>query len=261
MALPATDESLWFRRFHPSPDAEVSLVCLPHAGGAASFWFPLSELLPPGVEALAVQYPGRQDRRHDPHIESVHEMAREVFTALRPLAAERPLALFGHSMGASVGFELARLLEAELDTVPVALFASGRPAPSRHRSRDIHRLDDAGIISELQLVSGTDARILGDAELLQLALPSIRSDYKAAETYEYRPGPRLACDIVGLIGDSDNRVAVEEVASWQEHTSGSFRLEVFPGGHFYLGEQKAAVAGVIADTLRTYPARGGQLTD
>ncbi|MFI9154904.1 thioesterase II family protein [Streptomyces sp. NPDC053367] len=253
MALPATDESLWLRRFHPRPQAEISLVCLPHAGGAASFYHPLSELLPPHVEALAVQYPGRQDRRRDPFIESVPELAREIFTVLRP-RLDRPIALFGHSMGASVGFELARLLEGERDTVPVAFFASGRPAPSRHRSNDIHRLDDDGIIAELQRVSGTDARILGDAELLRVALPAIRADYKAAETYQYRPGPRLRCDIVALTGDRDERVEVDEVASWQAHTSGSFRLRVFPGGHFYLGEQRAAVADVIADTLRSATA-------
>ncbi|GAA1910635.1 alpha/beta fold hydrolase [Streptomyces sodiiphilus] len=250
MATPATDEALWLRRYHPRAEAEVTLVCLPHAGGSASFYFPLSELLPPQVEMLAVQYPGRQDRRHDPCIENIQDMARGVFDALGPRpAGGRPLALFGHSMGASVGFELIRLLEEKLDLVPEVFFASGRPAPSRHRSIDVHLRDDAGIIAELQKVSGTDRRILGDPELLRFALPAIRSDYKAAETYQYRPGPPLRCDIVGLIGDSDPRVEPEEVGSWQEHTTGRFRLEVFPGGHFYLGEQKQAVANVIAETL------------
>jgi pyochelin biosynthesis protein PchC len=261
MALPATGESTWFRRFHPNPTADISLVCLPHAGGAASFYFPISELLPPTVEALAVQYPGRQDRLRDPRIEDIHELARAVFEGLKPLALRRPVALFGHSMGASVGFELARLLEGELGTVPVAFFASSQLAPSLHRSRGIHRLDDAGIIAELRLISGTSSQVLGDAELLQLAMPAIRSDYRAVETYAYKPGATLRCDLVGLSGDSDNRVAVEEVASWEEYTSGPFHLRVLPGGHFYLGEQTAAVAGVITDTLRAVTARDQQLVD
>ncbi|WP_263172732.1 thioesterase II family protein [Streptomyces sp. SCSIO ZS0520] len=257
MALPAADESLWLRRFHPRPNAAVRLVCLPHAGGAASSYAPLSALLPPSIQALAVQYPGRQDRRHDTPLESVHELARAVFEALRPSADQGPLALFGHSMGASVGFEVARLMEDELGVVPAVLFASGRPAPSLHRSLGIHRMDDAGIIAELQAVSGTDDRVLDNAELLRLTLPSLRSDYKAAETYRYRPGPKLGCDIVGLTGDGDNRVSIEEVAAWKEHTAGSFTLQVFPGGHFYLQEQKAAVAGVLTDTLRAATRTGG----
>lgn len=259
MALPVADESTWFRRFHPNPEADISLVCLPHAGGAASSYFPISESLPSSVEALAVQYPGRQDRLRDPRIEDVHEMARAVFARLTPLALKRPVALFGHSMGASVGFELARLLEGKLGVVPVAFFASSQLAPARHRSRGIHRLDDAGIIAELRLISGTSSQVLGDAELLQLAMPAIRSDYRAVETYTYEPGAPLRCDVVGLGGDIDDRVAVEDVARWEEHTSGSFRLQVLPGGHFYLGEQPAVVAGVITDTLRAVTARDGQL--
>lgn len=254
MATPTVDEALWFRRFHPRPDAGTTLVCLPHAGGTASFFYGISQLLPPDVEALAVQYPGREDRRHEPQVDSVQELAGQIFGEIR-LRLDRPVALLGHSMGATVGFELARLLEQQPGAGPVALFASGRPAPSQHRTRDIHRLDDAGIIEELEKVSGTDARILRNSEYLQTALPSIRGDYRAAETYEYRPGPPLRCPVVGLTGDSDIRVSADEMPAWREHTSGSFELEVFPGGHFYLTEQAPAVTAVVTDTLRRIAAR------
>ncbi|WPB88507.1 thioesterase II family protein [Streptomyces malaysiensis] len=258
MALPATGESRWFRRFHPRPEADVTLVCLPHAGGTASFYFPLSELLPSTVEALVVQYPGRQDRLREPCIETVPEMARAVFEVLKPLAAKRPVALFGHSMGAGVGFELAILLERELGTTPLALFASARSAPSLRRGRDIHRLDDAGLVAELRRLSGTDAQILDERELLQLALPSIRSDYKASETYRAEPGATLRCDVVALTGEADDHVTVEEAAGWREHTAGNFGLRVFPGGHFYVADHGMAVAAAINDTLCAAPTRGGQ---
>ncbi|MEY9893890.1 surfactin synthase thioesterase subunit [Catenulispora sp. MAP12-49] len=62
----ATDRDLWIRRYHPSPDAPVRLLCLPHAGGSASFFRAVSQALAPKVEVLAVQYPGRQDRRGEP---------------------------------------------------------------------------------------------------------------------------------------------------------------------------------------------------
>ncbi|MFJ2559327.1 MULTISPECIES: thioesterase II family protein [unclassified Streptomyces] len=258
MASPATGESRWFRRFRPSPEAGISLVCLPHAGGTASFYFPLTELLPPTVEALVVQYPGRQDRLREPCVESIPDMARAVFEVLKPLAVKRPVALFGHSMGASVGFELAMLLERELGTTPRALFVSARSASPHHRGRDVHRLDDAGLVAELQLLSGTDAQILDERELLQLVLPSIRSDYKAFETYTAEPGAALRCDVVALTGDADDHVPVEEAAGWRERTTGGFDLRVFPGGHFYVADHGAAVAAVITDTLCAAPTRGGR---
>ncbi|MFG2608496.1 thioesterase II family protein [Streptomyces sp. NPDC048514] len=252
---PNRDDSLWLRRFHPRPDARVRLICFPHAGGSASFFFPMSQEMSSGIEVMAVQYPGRQDRHTEQPVASVQALAREVFSVLRHWT-DLPLALFGHSMGASVAFEVARLLEQEAGIEPAALFASGRNAPSQPRSNDIHRLDDDGIVAELQRLSGTDARILGDMELLRLALPAIRSDYKAAETYRYQPGPPLGCPVVGLGGDSDIRVAVEDLAAWSDHTTGTFELQVFPGGHFYLGDQKAAVVNTVSDFLLSVRTTG-----
>lgn len=107
---PVEDNGLWIRRFHPRPDGDVRLVCLPHAGGSASFFFPVSQAMPPSVDVLCVQYPGRQDRRAEPVIDSIPDLADQVFAALLPWA-DRPLAFFGHSMGATLAFEVARRLE------------------------------------------------------------------------------------------------------------------------------------------------------
>ncbi|WSQ12828.1 alpha/beta fold hydrolase [Streptomyces sp. NBC_01231] len=260
MASSTTGESRWLRRFRPSPRARTSLVCLPHAGGTARSYLPFAELLPPDVEVLAVQYPGRQDRLREPCIESVPELARAVYDVLAPFAARRPVALFGHSLGAAVGFELARLLEREPETAPRALFASARAAPSLSRGRDVHRLDDAGIVAELRLLSGTDAQVLDEPEVLQLVLPSVRGDYKASETYTAEPGARLRCDVLALTGDTDEHVSAEEAAGWRQHTTGGFGLRVFSGGHFYLTDHAAAVAALVTDTLRAAPARGRPTT-
>ncbi|MFF2330065.1 MULTISPECIES: thioesterase II family protein [unclassified Streptomyces] len=129
--------ALWLRRFHPAPDRAVRPVCLPHAGGAASFFFPLSRALSADLDVLAVQYPGRQDRWQEKGVESLDELARQVYESIAPLA-DRPLALFGHSMGATLAFEVARLLEQRAGGrtgVPVRLGAPGTlPAPRRDRA-------------------------------------------------------------------------------------------------------------------------------
>ncbi|MFC0112325.1 thioesterase II family protein [Kibdelosporangium aridum] len=242
-------QDTWLRAFHPRPTPEMDLVCLPHAGGAASFYFGLSERLPDSVQLRSVQYPGRQDRRRDAPVESVHQLAAQILDAL-DVPGDRPLAVFGHSMGATVGFELIRMMERERGVSPIVFFASGRPAPSRHHSKDIHLLDDKGIVAELKRINGTDSRVLDDPELLEFVMPAIRADYRAAETYRYQPGPKLRCPVVALAGDSDPNVTVADAAKWEDHTEASCTLRVLPGGHFFPDEQRDLVATIVADTLR-----------
>ncbi len=247
MASPVTDSDLWFRRYQPSPEAAVRLVCLPHAGGSASFWLPLARALSPSVEVLSVQYPGRQDRRLEPLITDVRALADEIATALKPWC-DKPFALLGHSMGASIGFELACRLEAS-GTAPVRLFASGRRAPSVYKEETVHQRDDDGVIAELKKLAGTDTRILGDEEIMRMALPAIRADYKAAETYRYEPGPKLSCPVTALSGTADPKAPLEDVRRWSDHTDGEFELSTYSGGHFFLADHQAAVNDLIRERL------------
>jgi surfactin synthase thioesterase subunit len=243
-----SDNGLWIRRFHPAPAGTPRLVCLPHAGGSASFYFPVSRALSPAVDVLCVQYPGRQDRRHEPCVETIPELARQVFGALRPWL-DQPLAIFGHSMGASLGFEVARLVEAETGAPVAHLFPSGRRAPSRRRHETVHLLDDEGLLADVKKLSGTNAAVLGDPELLRAALPAIRNDYRAAETYEYTPGPRLSCPVTVFTGDADPKTTVDEARAWEEHTTGPFDLQVFPGGHFFLAQHQPAILRTISAAM------------
>ncbi|MCG8915267.1 alpha/beta fold hydrolase [Actinokineospora sp. PR83] len=246
------------RRFHRAPGAGTRLVCLPHAGGSATAYFALSAALSPRVEVLAAQYPGRPGHPDTGDAESIDELADRITTAT--LAhADSPIALFGHSMGATLAFEVARRLEAQ-GVPPVALFASGRRAPSVHRPGSVHLYNDEELLAELKEVGGPDTGPPVDEEVLRAFLPAIRRDYRAIETYTYRPGPGLRCPIVALTGDRDPRVGVDDMRSWRSHTTAAFDLAVFPGGHFYLVEQVEAVARAIrggpAQQLRGVVATG-----
>lgn len=251
MTRPSGVSETWIRRYHPTPEGTVRLVCFPHAGGSASFYFPVSAKLSPAIDVYAVQYPGRQDRRAEASIENIPDLADAIFSAVRPLA-DRPLAFFGHSMGAILAYEVA--LRLEEDATPlVRFFASGRRAPSRYRPETVHQQGDQGIIAELRQLSGTHTDMLGDPEMLEMILPAIRSDYRAIETYRHVPGRSVSCQVVAIVGDSDPRVSLDEAKSWAEHTTGPFDLRVLPGGHFYLIDRSQEVIQLIADELS--PAR------
>jgi surfactin synthase thioesterase subunit len=243
----------WIRRFHAAVPDAPRLVCFPHAGGSASFYFPMSRALAPDFEVLAVQYPGRQDRRAEPLIDNIPETADHVFAELRHLAgtgAGAPLTLFGHSMGATVAFEVARRMTGAGLPAPARLFASARRAPSRTRQHDqVHTRDDKGIIDRLRDLSGTDSQLLGDEAIMRMALPAIRNDYKAVETYRADPGTRVDCPVTVLVGDADPSTTLEEAEAWHDHTTRDVEIRVFPGGgHFYLADRDhlAEVVDVIS---------------
>lgn len=241
----------WTRSYHRANDNAPRLVCFPHAGGAASSFFRLSAQLSPAVEVLAVQYPGRQDRRHEPLIEDLGQLADELHVASQTecWAQERPTAFFGHSMGATVAFEVARRLESRNGTVLRGFFASARRAPSRVRLESAHHGDDESLLARLVALNGTDARLLEDEEVRMMVLPIVRGDYHAIETYRYSPGPGLTCPLTVLLGEADPLTTIDEARAWASHTAEDVDLRIFPGGHFYIEANQAAVAQVIAERL------------
>lgn len=242
------DGDPWIRRFHHEADSPVTLVCFPYAGGSAAYFHPLSAALRASLQVVALQYPGRQDRHAERARTTIAELADESFAALGPLL-HRPVAFLGHSMGATVAFEVAQRMRTELGTAPVTLFASGRRAPSRHRAESRHRRDDAGLVAELTALGGTDPRILAEPGLLAMILPVVRADYQAAETYRWTPGPPLNCPIVVLTGDEDPVVTPDEAQAWSGHTTGPFELHTFPGDHFFLNQHATALTTLLRDRL------------
>ncbi|OZD59825.1 thioesterase II family protein [Rhodococcus sp. 14-2470-1a] len=243
MTTSSIDTDLWLRRFGSAPETGPRLICLPHAGGSATYYFQTSRALASSMDVLAVQYPGRQDRRAEPFIDDIDRLADAV-TATVETVADRPLILFGHSMGATIGYEVTARLE-EKGIEPLALFASGRRAPSCIRSENVHRRDDAGIIAELRRLQGTGSDLLGDDEIIQMILPAVRADYRAVESYRPAQRPPLRTPIVAMTGDVDPQVSADEAAAWERHTTGGFTLHTYSGGHFYLDHHAGAILAEI----------------
>ncbi|WP_052281108.1 thioesterase II family protein [Nocardia vulneris] len=238
VALDETNQ-LWIRRFSPDPDATIRLACLPHAGGSASYFMPVARALSPGCDVLAVQYPGRQDRRLEKPLETVAELADAVAEQLLGWA-DRPLAIFGHSLGALVGFEVAHRL-VENGCQPAVLIVSGRRAPNRERLEKIHTLTDEAILAEIGTLGGTDPVALADPEMRRLVLATLRADYTAVENYRHTARKPFGAPISAHIGINDPRVTKDEAQDWAQHTTGHFELHTYRGGHFYLNSQASAV--------------------
>ena len=237
----------WIRCFQASPNASGVLLCFPHGGGTASAYRTLAEALFPRIELLAVQYPGRQDRIGDEMMSDIGAIAEQVVCESTPPAGSR-LAVFGHSMGATVAFEAARRFEQQ-DHALAALFVSGRTAPSVVQPTTLHLERDQALLDDMRRLGGADSNVVQmlveNPDLAEMVLPSVRNDYRAVETYRYRPGPDVSCPIVAIRGDSDPSVSGTDIRLWSKFTTGSFDTREFSGGHFYLDDHVDEIASLV----------------
>lgn len=241
----------WLRALRAVPSARVVVVCFPAAGGSAGAFRPLAQQLAQGLSVYGVQYPGRQDRLDDPPIEDLAELAEQVTADLLGWGAVPRLALFGHSMGATVAFEVARRLQRK-GRDPVRLFVSGRIAPDASYSGGLHTGPDADLIADLERLASDPASVAAlrsDPELAELVLPPLRADYRAVETYVFESGERLRCPVSVLFGDADPTVTTEQAQGWRAHTNAEFDVTTFPGGHFYFDTRVGEVARHVSARL------------
>lgn len=245
-AMPVSGD--WIIRPRPVPNARARLVCCPYAGGAASIYRAWAPLLSPGIELCALQLPGREQRHREPPLTSMEEVVEATVQATL-LLADRPLVLFGHSMGAIIAYETARAL-ATRGILVRHLIVSGRRAPHLGRIRDnAHDLPDADLVKQLRRLNGTPAEVLENDELLAIILPVVRADFRVIETYVQKETTRLTCDLSVLGGESDTDVDLASLHAWREVTTGKVEIRTFPGDHFYLSSQRTALLQFINERM------------
>jgi surfactin synthase thioesterase subunit len=218
----------------PRPNARQRLVCFPHAGGSANFFRSWAATGRTDVEILAVQYPGRADRLAEPCHDDLLRMADEVCDGLLPLL-DRPVTLFGHSMGAIVAFEAARSLQASGPGGRRRVASAARaPHDPDHVSARHTVWDDEAAVRSIVAMGQADPVLMADPRVRELVLPYLRADFELFQRYEYRPGPVLDCEVSVVRGYTDPHVTERQGERWHELTRGAFTHETVPGGHFYL---------------------------
>ncbi len=235
------------------PGVRLRLFCAPHAGGGAAVFRVWPRELPSSIEVCPLRLPGREMRLREAAITDFTVMVNALDEALSPYADE-PYALFGHSMGASLMYELAARFVATGRRAPAHLFVSGRQAP--HVSGDPAQRpasppSDAELLRHM-VAPGAGAPVaLDDPELAALVLPVLRSDFALCRSYAPVRRPPLPLPLTVLGGAQDVGLGRAQLEPWAEHTTRAFSLRFFPGGHFFVTSAGAQVRRFVAERLAT----------
>ncbi|HEY0696446.1 MAG TPA: alpha/beta fold hydrolase [Micromonospora sp.] len=230
--------------------AEILLFCLPYAGGSAQrIYGKWGRQLPDHIEVVPVEPPGRGSRIMESPLTSVEAITNDLIDRVVK-RIDRPYAIFGHSLGALVAFELARRLEYGQGRPVSHLFVSGHAAPQLPLPPDNdYLLPDAEFKVRLRELAGTPEEVLADEDLLDLVVPIIRADFQAADTYQWRPGLRLNCPMTVYGGQHDPEAMPDTLPRWKEHTTARCDVRVLPGNHFFLHHEERALLDGIAEDL------------
>jgi surfactin synthase thioesterase subunit/glycosyltransferase involved in cell wall biosynthesis len=234
--------SAWF----PGADAVegLRLFWFPHAGGGAG-GAPMRAF--PAI--CPVRLPGREARIAEAPFERMEPLVAALADAIRPYLAQ-PFAFFGHSMGAAVAFELARMLRRRGQPIPKLLVASGARAPQFRRNYTPPPAPgDEEFLAELQRLQGIPDELIDDAALMRAILPVLRADAALYRKYTYTEDAPLDCAIRAYGGAADANVRREHLEAWAEQTTASFAVRLFPGGHFYIQSGKAEFLAALAADL------------
>jgi medium-chain acyl-[acyl-carrier-protein] hydrolase len=231
-------KSPWINVFQTSPQAKLSLICFPYAGGGANIFATWKGVLPPSIEILAVNPPGRGARMMEPALCDMDTLVAQLKSELKPFL-NKPYVFFGHSLGSVVAFEMARALRAENTTLPKHLFAAGRRAP--HVENDgppIYHLPDDAFKEEIRKKKGTPEEILNNDELMSLVLPMLKADFQIADTHQYTEGEPFDFPLTYYWGNTDKPANQNNDDAWGNHTAAEYRQREFQGGHFFIHSVK-----------------------
>ncbi|GAC1352807.1 MAG: alpha/beta fold hydrolase [Polyangiales bacterium] len=246
--MESTVRNPWLPLGKPRDAASVRLFCFPHAGGSSAVFQSWRARLPQSIDVCPVELPGRARRFSEAPVEKLSDLIEPIASALEPHVGGS-FALFGHSMGALIAFEVARSLR-DRGRLPSHLFVAGMGGPrEKSTDRDLRSLDDADFAEAVREINGTPSEVLADQELSAIFLRILRADFTAVETHTCQASLPLGCPITAFGGSSDPWVNLRSLSSWKEETSARFEAVMFEGDHFFVRPAEGPLLAKITKEL------------
>ncbi|MFE1834091.1 thioesterase II family protein [Streptomyces sviceus] len=229
----------------------TKLICLPYAGAGASFYRPWAALAGDAVEIVPLQLPGRERLIDEKPYRNVHQAVDGLAADLRDRLGDGGgrTALFGHSLGAVLAYELAHRLVAEPGCELIHLFVSGSPEPAQGRERRATGLTDEEFLARVSEFAGYHHPALDDPEMREMILPALRADVEMHENYVPSTDLPLNAPLTVVRGEDDDLVGYDDAESWGKVAGLDFEHVEVPGGHMYLTDAAPALVRLIVSTV------------
>lgn len=238
-------------------EPRIRLICFPYAGGNPDLFRAWAGGVADDVEVLAVRLPGRGVRIREQRYERWEPLLEDTYAALLPYLSE-PHALYGHSFGGRLAYELAHLSQRRHPGRTRWLFVSGCRSPGSPQVRPyMHEMSEADFRTALRTMGGTPAELL-DGKLMRPLLATIRSEIRLAELWGDDHGGGVDVPITAMYGRDDPIDNRTSMRGWRDHTPRACELIEMPGGHFFLETHRRELLAVIGSRLEVERAHAGR---
>jgi surfactin synthase thioesterase subunit len=257
MPGPHNFDRRWLKRFGPRDQpADVRLFCFHYAGGSAGMFRLWPRLLPPSVEPIAVQLPGRAERFNEPPYQRMAPLVDALVEVLDP-HLDRPFAYYGVSMGARVAWALAHAQRERGLPMPTHLFVACDAAPITDNGQWKWEGREDGLEGYVREMGGTPPEVLAEPMLLAALLPTLSADLTVLSTHGFRPAIPLDVPIRAFAGTDDAESPPERMSGWRVETAARFDLDVLASGHFLDAEAEQRVIAAVGRELTASLDRTG----
>ena len=232
------------------------LFCLPYAGGSEAVYYDWRKYLDPSIHFMPVELKGRGRRFNEAFYKDLDDAVNDILTQIKPHITHDAYAIFGHSMGCLLAFELYYKISLENLRKPMHMFFSGQAAPCANKIRKkLYILPDREFIEEVTALGGIPKELLENKELLELIMERLRNDFRITENYTYKErGQNIECGMTVFNGKNDN-ITLEELLLWKSHGSNGVQIHRFSGGHFFINKNMKSVVSIINSELSKYSYR------
>ncbi|GFZ30334.1 thioesterase [Clostridium zeae] len=222
------------------------LICLPYAGGASYIYSRWNKHTDESILVVPIELKGRGKRYGEAFYEDFEDAVNDIYNNIDDIIDKNDYAIFGHSMGSLLAYELYYKIERDNRKIPQHIFFSGCRAPGLGRLTNINcKLPDYEFMKQVVELGGTSDEIMNNKELMEIYVPILKSDISMYQNYRYiEKDNKINCDISVLYGRKDS-ITIDELRSWENQAGKSFNMYEFEGNHFFINDNKEEVINII----------------
>ncbi|MCX8132092.1 MAG: thioesterase domain-containing protein [Clostridia bacterium] len=230
---------------------KMILFCFPYVGGSSTVYNKWKAFVDNCIELVPVEYSGRGKRIREHFYDNMSEAIDDMYKTVSSFIEGRRFAVYGHSMGSVIAYEICKRIKMESGKDPLHIFVSGRYPPHVKKDEELlHMLPDDRFKEEILKIGGTPGEVFENREFAQIFIPILRADYRLIERYEYvEENVRFNCGITVLNGNADKITSGCDMFEWQKHTAHKIVISEFNGGHFFIHDYIKEITGIINSTL------------